>query len=334
MMALPQMLRGWGWALCLGALIGSTSSCKSGQDAAKEGAEEQVGQAQSALSVPTVHSDLRLASADTLRRAALRLANACRAQNPEHMSIPATSVVQTAALAAVLPDALASQLACAIDLPLGTSCQDLLTCAQGNSAAFKGEPTCVGNDLESRSKSGAFAQIHCADFGDSCFDTDLGGICGRGLCAAGETYACDGTGAVSACIQGVRVRSLCGHGLVCGQRADHLLDCVGSGAACSGDGRCSGTKAINCKKESGAPGHEATVECADFGMTCAIVPPTQQAICVPNPTGCDIDTAASCIANDLNLCVAGAMWRVPCSQISLAGKCTAGAGAQGEAACL
>jgi len=334
MSALPRILRrgGWAWVLCLGVLIGSPASCESGNDSDK--GQEKIGQAQGALAVPTAHTDLRLASADTLRRAAVRMANACRAQSPIHLSTPASSVVQTAALVAVLPDALASQLACALDLPLGTSCQDLLTCSQGDPAAYKGQPTCVGNDLESRSKSGNYAQIHCADFDDSCLDTDLGGVCSRGICAAGETYSCDGTGAMISCIQGLRIRNLCGRGLVCGTRNDKLLDCIGAGAACSGDGRCSGTKAINCEKENGAPGHEATVECADFGMVCSTLSPTKRAICVPNPNGCDVDSAAYCTGNDLNLCVAGSMWRVPCSQISVAGRCTVGVGFQGEAGCM
>jgi hypothetical protein len=131
------------------------------------------------------------------------------------------------------------------------------------------------------------------------------------------------------------MRSPCGRGRICGERNDHLIDCIGAGAACTGGDRCDGAKAVRCLPESGGVGHEAITDCGAMGMGCVLADPTKEAMCVPATGACNpTQDFAYCTGGDINVCVLNQWWTVSCSSISASGRCALGAGANGEAACL
>jgi hypothetical protein len=283
---------------------------------------------------PTGGRDPSLVDIDRLRIAAARFATSCRSL----ITVPLGQVVSASVLfdvgAPSLDEVPASQLACALDMPAGTSCDALRACREGTVVPPSAMPICVGSDLLTKNREGVTGRVDCTKFGGTCFNTELGALCGLGPCQPGEAYGCDGR-ATTACVHGIRSRAPCGRGMICGERSDHLIDCIGAGAACSGGDRCDGTKAIRCVREAGGVGHEAVTDCGALGMGCVLADPTAEAMCVPVAGACNTaQDAAYCTGGDINVCVLNQWWAVSCSSISASGRCVLGAGVNGEAACL
>lgn len=172
----------------------------------------------------------------------------------------------------------------------------------------------------------------CAAFGQSCFTTPVGGLCALQPCAEGETYGCQG-GAVTACVLGLRTSAPCGQGMTCGeQEGTRMIDCIGSGPACSGKDRCDGDVAVLCEKGANGAGREAPVDCASWGLGCAMA--GEHATCVPKATECATGKdLARCKGSSLEMCVAGKWWAVACSSLAPGTKCEEGVGPAGEAGC-
>jgi hypothetical protein len=281
----------------------------------------------------SVGSDLRMGTPDQIRLAAARLANACRAQ----MTVPMGAVVSGAMMVALGtaagPQVWASGLACALNAAPGTTCSALTACTEGSLVPPSQVAICDGPVLVTKNAAGDVLRAVCSDFGGTCYNTDMGSMCGVATCDPGETYSCDGR-ALVACTHGVRTRTPCGPGQVCGTRSDGILDCVGSGPACSGAGRCSAGKAINCVKEVRDSGHEASLDCGALGLSCG-VDATGQARCQPGTGSCkSLTDPAYCVGSDLNVCVMNQWWRVSCASVGATGRCVPGIGASGEAGCL
>jgi hypothetical protein len=279
-------------------------------------------------------ADPRLMDLESIRLSSARLGSSCRSllTIPFGQAVSAGVVISLAAPR--IPDIAAAQLRCALQLPPGSSCDALRTCREGSVVPPTPLPICNGSDLILKNPTGQTARVDCAAFGGTCFDTDMGSMCGLGACRPGETYNCDGRNAV-ACMHGVRTSAPCGRGMICGERNDHLIDCIGSGAVCTGPDRCDGTRAIRCMQEANGQGHEAITDCAAMGLGCVVVEPTREAVCAPTAGACNFGTdAAYCTGADINVCVLNQWWSVSCSSVSAAGRCVPGAGLSGEAACL
>lgn len=218
-----------------------------------------------------------------------------------------------------------------LDAPGHASCDDLKSCAGAKSAVPSDVPVCDSQTLIGRSvKQARAVSVACAAFGEHCFTTRVGGLCGLGECEAGETCTCDGD-SIIACVQGVRTKTPCGAGMTCGEQVGtHTIDCIGKGASCSAD-RCDGNVAVMCEGASGA-GREARIDCSKWGLACKVA--GHKALCVPKQTGCDSSKdPARCKGSALEICVAGAWWDVSCSSLKTGTQCKSGIGCAGEAGC-
>lgn len=282
----------------------------------------------------TTPPDYRVPTPDQVRLGAARGAVICRKQKPQRLGLAVTGAVQFAARFPSFPDSAASELACALQAPKLTTCDALDACAHVRQPLTSQISFCDGNDVIGIAKGKLTARVHCKQFGEQCFDTDIGAVCSQGPCASGETYVCDGDVA-EACVQGYKARTRCGRGRTCGARADGILDCIGAGPSCSGPPSCSGTVAHNCVMPPGAmQGTDAQTDCAAFGLICAVSNAGSAAVCVPRKDGCNPETdKAYCKGTSINICVAGNWWSTPCSTLGALGLC-AKDGMDGEATCL
>lgn len=101
-----------------------------------------------------VHSDLRTANLRDIRLAEARFAEICRGDIQSGIGAPISASIITAANVHVLPDALATHLACALDAPGHTSCDDLKACAGADSAVPADVPVCDSETLIGRTACG------------------------------------------------------------------------------------------------------------------------------------------------------------------------------------
>lgn len=279
-----------------------------------------------------VKTDLRTARVEEIRLAAVRLAHLCKAEAKSGVGVGVTGAVVIAANSRSLADAMATRLACALDAPRAATCDDIRACS-GLTADRPVAPVCdsqtlIGPDARS---PGALS-VACSAFGQSCFTTAVGALCGVAPCADGETYACS-KDSVIACVQGVRTVTPCGQGMTCGEQdGTRMIDCVGKGAACSGTDRCDGEVAVSCIRNSSGSGKEARVDCAAWGLGCQVLGDNAQ--CIPKAAECAVGKdVARCKGAALEMCVASKWWSVKCSSVSSGSACKDGAGFGGEAAC-
>lgn len=279
-----------------------------------------------------VKTDLRTAGLAQVRLGAARLAETCKSEASEGIGAAVSGAVGVAAMLPTFPETLATTLACALDAPRGATCSELSTCA-GKGATPGANPTCDSQTLLVRmGEKKVPAAIACAAFGEKCFTTRVGGMCGLSVCLDGETYDCDGDAIVS-CVQGVRRRVPCGQGMTCGtQSGSGMTDCIGSGGSCSGGDHCDGDTLVRCVRPPGGKGLEARINCKDWGLGCAAS--GGHAGCAVNATECASGKdLAVCDGKALKMCVAGHWWKVACDSLVAGTSCKDGAGASGEAGC-
>ena len=316
-----------------GMCVGSASiSCDSAPHCGPAGNCDPATGGCSATGGSASASDLRLASPEQMRLAAAKTATACSSAIQEPLGVFVSGSVGAALINPVLPEQVASALACGLDAPPGTSCSAIGACTQGSVIPPTAMAICDGSAVLQKRSDGKVARVDCSKFGGTCFDSDIGAMCGVARCDPGETYRCDGQ-SLTACVHGVRTRSPCGRGLVCGERDDHLIGCIGAGAACSGADRCNGARAVRCVDESSTSGHEAVIDCGAMGLACA-VDAGGQANCLATPGTCNTQSSPSkCVGSDLNVCVLNQWWSIGCSKLGPAGRCVPGVGVNGEAGC-
>lgn len=274
-----------------------------------------------------VHSDLRQGSLADVRLAAARAAMLCKSEIQAGIAVPTTGAVMIAANLHSIPDTLATTLACALDAPANASCDDIKSCT-GATSSVGSAPRCDSQTLIAHSATGdKTVSVACSAFDEKCYTTRVGGACASGECKSGETYRCDGD-TVVACTQGLSVRTPCGRGMTCGERADTgIVDCIGKGPACQGGDRCDGNVLVKCEG-----GHEARLDCAAWGLGCKASGAT--AICAMTHKDCTPATdAARCKGTNLEICVAGSWWDVSCGSLQPGTSCQPGIGYGGEAGC-
>lgn len=275
-----------------------------------------------------VHSDLRGAGLGDVRLAAARAAELCRDEVQAGIAVPITGAIRQAANLNSVPDTLATTLACALDAPSTATCDDIKSCSGQTSSLPGTAPRCDSQTLIAHgATSDRVVSLACSAFGEKCYTTRVGGTCATGECKSGETYRCDGD-TVVACTQGLSVRTPCGRGMTCGERADTgMVDCVGKGPACQGGERCDGDVAVRCEG-----GHEARLDCAAWGLGCDST--GSRATCVIKHKDCDPTTdAARCKGKSLEICVAGSWWDASCGSLRHGTSCKPGIGYDGEAGC-
>jgi hypothetical protein len=239
----------------------------------------------------------------------------------------ATGVVLQAANAGKIPAHEATVYACLLGAPDGATCAELQECWGYTQGGSPNEPFCDGSLLRSsvshrESQTRAPAAIACHAFGETCFSSLAGAFCGIEPCAAGETYSCDGD-SLFGCFQGVRMRTECGRGMTCGASAGSgILDCVGTGAACSGGARCDGNVLMNCPTDGFGKGREQPLDCGAYGLVCRSG--SGQAVCSPPPLAaenCGDNADPTCEGGKLKVCVARRWETLACLDIGLTGSC-------------
>jgi hypothetical protein len=109
-------------------------------------------------------SDLRAPRPREVRLAIAKAAAICRAEAGAGLGTMLTMALPAFANQALLPDDVASTLACALDAPTGATCADLKHC-QGGDVAAVGLPRCDGNVLRGMyRRSNTPAAVNCEAF--------------------------------------------------------------------------------------------------------------------------------------------------------------------------
>jgi hypothetical protein len=284
-----------------------------------------------------IRTDLRTPTPEQVRRAAGRFAIACGKQTGQLLGNSISVAMADVALSGVLPEVAATQLACAFDAPVQATCADIQACEVGPTATPGPQAICAGSVLVATSlKTSAQLVSDCNLFGETCFTTDVGAACARGVCVPGETYSCSGNVMVS-CVQGVRVASPCAPGLHCVSDCNGVVECRGSGSECS-TSRCDGNTAVTCPPDAYGKTHEARVDCSPWGLSCQVqsfkdLPVVAR--CLPaDQEQCDPASFKTVCNRDLlRTCVLGRVTELSCADLGFAGVCAPGGGAEGEATC-
>ena len=322
------VLRLWPLALLLALVLTAQSDQAAGAPAPS-----------TTSSAAWTHTDLRHATPEQVRRSAAKVGILCSAKGTDPIGSAISVTVGASSQLGVLPETPAFQLACALDAPANTTCDAVRACELGSGVTPGLFPVCAGTVMVAKrtGSDGTFA-ANCKVFGEDCFETSIGGMCGSAACAPGETYSCSGNSLIS-CVRGVRLVSPCSTGQRCIEDPSGVVECRGTGPSCStpGAGRCDGTATVTCITDAFGHGHEALRDCAPWGLECGVeqvqdLPP--QAICVPSKQiECDPEKErATCRGKRLRTCVAGRFWDVDCRDLGFA-DCSSTGGALGEATC-
>jgi hypothetical protein len=268
-------------------------------------------------------SDQRVPAAAQLVRGLVRKAVVCGSPL-KHPFVG--GVLSILSVRGVLDDALATELACAIDAPAGATCETMQRCS-GELSPAADKPTCDGDVLRARDSSGRGHAVSCAALGERCFQTSLDAMCGSGPCGPDETYRCE-QDTVSACVSGVRVQHACGLGFTCGRtRGNKIIDCIGAaGASCTQE-RCEGQVAVSCVTDAFGGATERRVDCAELGLQCQGVTKGSEvrARCLPPKTPTNAlcqGSGIECSGKDVKVCGGDKPYVFSCADLGTPGSCT------------
>jgi hypothetical protein len=291
-----------------------------------------------------VKTDLRAPSPHQVRLAAAKRAVFCQGKSTVGLGVPVTLTMMWLSNAPIVPDYIASALACSFDAPVGTTCEQIEQCEGTTGSAFD-VATCDGPLLRGKLRSSKNPVLTaCHAFGADCYQTPLQGLCGVGTCPPGFTYGCEGTNTFVACMHGVLTKVDCGDRMDCGpDPVTGMIGCQPSGPPCQpGPGTCRGPTAVNCRVPPDGQPREVQIPCGEWGLGCEISPATLEgrdaaAVCALEPlerVQCNafVDKA-TCDGDRLRVCVTGHWWTTTCSELGKTGVCTPGAGVNGEAGC-
>lgn len=269
-------------------------------------------------------TDRRLAGAREVAQAMTRISLVCAAgESPERS---ASGLLFRLALRGQLDAIEATALACTLDAPPGTSCDQLTKCSR-----TEGGPTspamCDGSVLKLPSADKTHTgHVACGAFGLSCYEGEVGAFCGGAACTADEAYRCEGDVLVS-CLSGVEVKTPCGVGYTCGRTTkSRILDCVGRKAPTCGQDRCEGQFAVSCEKDRFGGGTERAVDCAALGLECGVKPDgagNNLANCFATAVSADCkkNQPLACDGTKVKSCAGSLPFSFTCAELGLTGSC-------------